>query len=218
MSARETGGIGRWINELEESLIAIILGLMTLITFANVIARYVFNSNLLWALELTVFLFAWLVLLGMSYAVKTVAHLGVDVVANMAAPPLRKAMTLVAVAACIVYSLLLLKGGWDYWYKFASTAAFLEVDDIPMPDFLQFFAAWLNDGEPYEKVPRFIPYLVLPLGLALLLFRFLQIGWAVLNDRQELIIASHEAEDMVEQVGGNPELADSPAEKQEGTR
>ena len=97
MSARETGGIGRWVNELEESLIAIILGLMTMITFANVIARYVFNSNLLWALELTVFLFAWLVLLGMSYAVKTVAHLGVDVLAHMAPPPARP----ITRAACL---------------------------------------------------------------------------------------------------------------------
>ena len=49
-----------------------------MITFANVIARYAFNANILWALELTVFLFAWLVLLGASYAVKKGAHLGVD--------------------------------------------------------------------------------------------------------------------------------------------
>ena len=48
---------------------------MTLITFANVVARYVFNSNILWALEGTVFLFAWLVLLGASYAVKIGAHI-----------------------------------------------------------------------------------------------------------------------------------------------
>jgi len=69
-----------FIDEIEETAIAVILGLMTLITFANVIARYVFNSNILWALELTVFLFAWMVLLGVSYAVKRNAHLGVDAV------------------------------------------------------------------------------------------------------------------------------------------
>ena len=65
-------------------MIAGLLGLMTLITFANVVARFVFNSNILWALELTVFLFAWLVLLGASYAVKTHAHLGVDAILNIA--------------------------------------------------------------------------------------------------------------------------------------
>ena len=41
---------GRVINEIEETLIAVLLGLMTLVTFANVIARYVFNANILWAL------------------------------------------------------------------------------------------------------------------------------------------------------------------------
>jgi C4-dicarboxylate transporter DctQ subunit len=47
-----------WGDQLEETLIAIFLGLMTVITFANVIARYVFNDNILWAVEATVFLFA----------------------------------------------------------------------------------------------------------------------------------------------------------------
>jgi C4-dicarboxylate transporter DctQ subunit len=51
--------IGGTINWIEETLIAVLLGLMTLITFANVIARYVFNDNILWGLEATVFLFAW---------------------------------------------------------------------------------------------------------------------------------------------------------------
>mgnify|MGYP001501070257 CR=1 FL=1 len=45
------------IDQIEEMLIAGILGAMTLITFANVVTRYGFNKNILWALELTVFLF-----------------------------------------------------------------------------------------------------------------------------------------------------------------
>ena len=38
---------GRAVDTLEETIIAILLGLMTLVTFANVVARYVFNSNIL---------------------------------------------------------------------------------------------------------------------------------------------------------------------------
>ena len=182
---------------LEEGAIAIILGLMTMITFANVIARYIFNSNILWALELTVFLFAWLVLLGMSYCVKITAHLGVDAVVNIVSPKARRILTLLAVAACLAFCLLLLKGSWDYWWKFATTASFLETNDVPMPFFLQFLADWLNEGEAYEKLPRFIPYAVLPFGMALLTFRFVQAGWRIWNDEQDLLIASHEAEDMV---------------------
>ena len=82
--------LGRVVNEIEEILIALILGFMTLITFVNVIARYVFNTNILWALETTVFLFAWLVLIGASYCVKTRAHLGVDVVLNAVSPGVRR--------------------------------------------------------------------------------------------------------------------------------
>lgn len=188
------------IDTIEETGIALILGAMTLITFANVVARYIFNTNILWALEATVFLFAWLVLLGVSYAVKKTAHLGVDALVNMLSPGARRATTLFAVLCCLVYALLMLKGGWDYWWKFATTASFLEVNDIPMPDFLQFFATWLNEGEPYEKMPRYIPYAVLPLGMALLTLRIVQVALRVLRGEQELIIASHEAEEMVEEA------------------
>jgi C4-dicarboxylate transporter, DctQ subunit len=194
--------IARGINQIEETSIAVLLGLMTLITFANVVARYVFNDNILWALEATVFLFAWLVLLGASHCVKITAHLGVDAVVNIVSPELRKTLTLLAVACCIAFSVLLLIGSWNYWWKFATTASFLEVEDIPMPGFLQFLADWMNEGERYEKLPRFIPYFVLPLGVALLLFRFVEAGWRVATGRQTLIVASHEAEEMIQEVQG----------------
>ena len=193
-------GLGRAVNQIEETLIAAILGLMTVITFANVIARQVFEDNILWALEATVFLFAWLVLLGVSYCVKITAHLGVDVVVGAVNPRLRKVLTLISFTCCLAFSLLLLLGGWNYWWKFATTASFLEVNDIPMPEFLQFLADSMNEGEPYEKIPRFIPYFVLPLSMALLTFRFLQAGWRVLLGRQELLIASHEAEELIEEA------------------
>jgi C4-dicarboxylate transporter DctQ subunit len=76
-------------------------------------------QHLLWALELTVFMFAWLVLLGASYAVKKQSHLGVDALVNLMAPPVRRAMALFSVACCLVFTLLLLKGAWDYWAVFA---------------------------------------------------------------------------------------------------
>jgi len=36
-----------WLDHLEETVIGDLLGLMTVVTFANVIARFVFNSNIL---------------------------------------------------------------------------------------------------------------------------------------------------------------------------
>lgn len=200
MHADAQSGFSRIVDGIEETFIAIIMALMTVITFANVIARYVFNSNILWALELTVYLFAWLILIGASYCVKKSAHLGVDVVINMLSPAMRRIMALLAVAACLAFSFLLLKASWDYWYPFATKRAFLESNDVPMPDFLQFLSTWLNEGERYEKIPRFIPYFALPFGVALLTFRYLQVAWHIATGRQDRLIASHEAEEAIEQL------------------
>jgi C4-dicarboxylate transporter DctQ subunit len=202
---------GHIIDEIEETSIAACLGLMTLITFANVVARYLFNSNILWALELTVFLFAWLVLMGASYAVKKNVHIGVDVVINMASPGIRKLLAILSVSACLAFSIMLLIGSWDYWYPFVTKRAFLETEDIPMPEALMFLADWLNEGERYEKIPRFIPYLALPLGMALLTFRFLQLGWKILIGHQDKIIASHEVEDELEEVRAHQQQHESTA-------
>ena len=184
--------IGHVINEIEETAIAIILGLMTLITFINVVLRYGFNTGLIWGLEVTLFLFAWLVLFGMSYAVKITAHLGVDAVTNLLSPKTRKVLALIAVAVCITYAFLMFKGAWDYWANFANLPqttgrwfptgfqdsflgrAWYETNDIPFPEFLRFIEDLMNEGEVYEKLPRFIPYAILPFGMALLLFRFIQ--------------------------------------------
>ncbi|MDJ0608224.1 MAG: TRAP transporter small permease [Kiloniellales bacterium] len=194
MSRQAQSAFGRAVDRVEETVITVLLGVMTLLTFANVVARYIFNTNILWALEVTVFLFAWLVLLGASYAVKHSIHIGVDVMIRALPKGTQRMISLIAAAACILFALLMLKGAWDYWYPFATKRAFLETDDVPMPEFLQFLADWLNEGERYEKLPRFIPYFVLPLSMALLTWRFVQAGWDILTGKRELLIAGHEAE------------------------
>ncbi len=204
-----------WIDRIEETAIAAILGIMTLLTFANVVARYGFNSNIFYALELTVFLFAWLVLLGASYAVKKTLHLGVDAVVNVAPTSTRKLLGIIVVAVCLAYSFLLLKGSWDYWAPYANLPptegrwfptgfvekyrgqGWYETQDIPVPGFLRWLEDVFNDGEEYEKLPKVVPYLVLPLSAALLVLRFAQVGLRVLRGEQELLIVSHEAEDDV---------------------
>lgn len=204
-----------FLDRIEETLIGTVLGLMTLLTFANVIARYGFNSNILWAVEVTSILFAWLVLLGASYCVKINAHLGVDAVLNLMAAKPRKALTVFAALLCIIYSIFLLKGGWDFWANFANlpgttgrwlptgfendflAKGWYETEDVVMPQSLQFMSDIFNEGERYEKMPRLIPYFMLPFGFALLLFRFTQALLMVIRGERETLIVSHEAEDAV---------------------
>tara|TARA_R110002049_G_scaffold10127_1_gene50196 strand:- start:159259 stop:159939 length:681 start_codon:yes stop_codon:yes gene_type:complete len=211
------GRLGRIVHEFEETAIAVILALMTIITFINVVLRYGFNTGIIWGLEATTFLFAWLVLLGVSYAVKVTAHLGVDAVINLFDHGPRKMLAVLVGVLCIIYSVFLMKGAWDYWAPFAGMdattgrwfptgfadsrdQAWYEVAETPIPDWLRFIEPLVNQGEHYEKLPRFIPYAILPIGMALLLFRFVQATIRVLRGQQESMIVSHEAEDDVEAV------------------
>lgn len=206
------------MDRLEENLIALLLGVMTLLTFANVVARYVFNSNIFWALELTVFLFAWLVLLGASYAVKKTSHLGVDAIVNKLSSSKKRVVGLFVATCCVLYSALLIKGGWDYWAPYANLLptegrwfptgfvensrgqGWYETQDIPVPFFLKWLEDVFNDGEAYEKLPKVIPYFVMPLSMALLFYRFIQAWRSVWLGETDMLIVSHEAEEEVEQA------------------
>ena len=208
-------------DQVEETVIAVLLGVMTLTTFANVVARYVFNSNILWALELTVYLFGWLVLLGASYAVKKNAHLGVDAIIELLPRPARRVLALVAVGACIVFALLLVKGSYDYWAPFADlppttgrwiptgfdegarSMSFYESQDIPMIEAFGFLEGLINYGEPYEKLPKVIPYTVLPIASLLLLLRFCQTAIAIWRGDVDRIVASHEIEETGDEAGAD---------------
>lgn len=211
------GALARFVHGFEETAIALILGLMTIITFVNVVLRYLFESSLIWGLEMTLVLFAWLVLLGISHAVKINAHLGVDAVTNLLPRAARKLLALVAGGLCLIYAFLLLKGAWDYWAPFAGLdqtggrwfpdgfvqtrdRAWYETDQIPMIGALRWLEGAINQGEAYEKLPRVIPYAMLPLGMALLLFRLVQAVWLVWTGQRDSLIVSHEAEDAVEDV------------------
>ena len=219
---------------LEETLIAIILGLMTMITFINVVLRYTastgfgtymrevwgINGGLIWGLEATSILFSWLVLLGVSYCIKITAHLGVDSLINLFNKSARNKLALLATAISIIYALLLLKASYDYYANFANLPAttghwfptgfedmkatsyrsWYEVERVPMPDWLRFIEPLINEGEAYTKIPRFIPYAILPIGAALLLFRLVQAFMGLAKGTRETLIVSHEAEDDVKEV------------------
>ncbi len=192
---------------------AALLGAMVLLTFVNVILRYVFNMSLIWSLEVTLVLFAWFVLLGISYCVKINAHLGVDLIVNRVSPSRRRLLGLAAAAVCLAYALLLLKGAWDYWAPFAGLyettgrwlptgidwntrdRAWYETDQIPMLDFLRFLEPIINEGEEYEKLPRLVPYAALPIGAAILLYRFVRATIAIWRGNLEMLIVSHELQD-----------------------
>ena len=201
---RDTG----WGNRFEEGVIAFLMFAMTAITFAAVVAREN-DATILWAYEATKVLFAWLVLIGASYAVKVNANLGVDVILNMMTTSTRRVLVWIALAICIAWAAIFVWASWEYWWPFVTKRAWYEVDDIPMPAALQWMSDVFNEGEAYEKMPRFIPYAVLPLASTLLLIRFVQAAFLVAKGEREALIVSHEAEEMIEEIREREALEES---------
>jgi C4-dicarboxylate transporter DctQ subunit len=75
-----------------------------------------------------------------------------------------------------------------------------ETQDIPVPVFLGWLADVFNEGYEYEKLPKVVPYLVMPLASALLVWRFVQAGQRVWRGEQDMLIVSHEAEEEVSEA------------------
>jgi C4-dicarboxylate transporter, DctQ subunit len=200
------------IARLEENIVALLLAFITLVAFFQVIARYGFNTGWGGALELQRMFFAWLILLGMSFGVRISSHLGVDALIRLLPGRYFRYAALFGAAMTFLYAFLLLYAGWlallgvdistnwrqtgavGYWtFMFQRGTG---MDDLLWPELLREVFG-LQD-----RVQRWIGYAMLPIGLGLLAFRSLQAFGQIWRGERELIIASHEAEELVAENRG----------------
>lgn len=162
----------RWIERIEEGLIAFLMAGMTVVTFAQVVARYVFNYNFVWAMELTGVMFAWLIFLGMSYGVRVGAHIGVDAFVKSLGKGAARAVSSLALVLCIVYAGIVAWGSVQYVSKIYDVGILMQ--DIP--------------------IQQWIPRMILPLGFVLLGLRFAQL-LARLARGEDVHVLGDEAEE-----------------------
>jgi C4-dicarboxylate transporter DctQ subunit len=167
------GGI---VSRLEEGVLALLLAVMVGVTFSQVIARYVFNTGAVWALELTQYLFAWLVLFGMSYGVKVGSHIGVDAFVKKMSAPMQRAAGIAAVVFCMAYGAIMFVGGWNL----VEFAYILDIESEDLP------------------IPQWAPYLILPVGSGLLFLRLAQVAYGILSGRQSGFQLADEAAEAIE--------------------
>jgi C4-dicarboxylate transporter DctQ subunit len=143
------------INRLEEGLMALFLAIMTFLTAFQVLLRYVFNSGVIWSLEATTYSFAWLVLLGMAYGVRTRCHIAVDLLVGRLSGRPHRLVTFLTLLICLGYAVMMFYGSLVFVIRLFELGN--EARDLP-------FARWILT-------------FMLPLGFALLTLRFLQLGW-----------------------------------------
>lgn len=155
------------IHALEEILISLLLAAMTAVTLYRLVMEAL--SATAPAANLGPYLLTALVLLGMSYAVKVKAHLGVDAFVKLFGPGSRRLMGLLAAGAGLAYGILLLAGAWDHvagLYRLRGAA---------------------DGGPPWQLA------VILPAGFALLVLRLVQAGVRIWTRRQEGLLQGDEA-------------------------
>lgn len=173
------------INHLEEGLMALFLAVMTGLTFVQVVMRYVFNSGWVWSLEATTYAFAWLVLLGMAYGVRTRSHIAVDLVAGRLRGKAHRVVTYLTLLVCLAYALLMLYGGSIFVSRLFDLGN--NARDLP--------------------VARWILTFMLPMGFALLTLRFLELGWMFARGSIERLgFGGHAPEEIRDAPADSPDI------------
>ena len=154
----------KFIDHLEEWLIATLMGAATLVVFVAVLHRYLsglaipgvqdwlISLNTSWAQELCIFMFVWMAKFGAAYGVRTGIHVGVDVLVNRMDERWRGRFVVFGLLAGALFTGVIgALGAYLIWHL--------------SPD---------QTSEVLEVQMRYV-YLCLPLGSWLMCFRFLQV-------------------------------------------
>jgi C4-dicarboxylate transporter DctQ subunit len=148
-------------DRLEEAFMIVALTFMTLLTFFQVVLRYGFGTGFVWSLEATTYTFAWLVLIGMSYGVRTEAHIAVDLLTSRLTPSGARMTAAIALAAGLTYCGLMIYGSGQFVGRLMTLGN--DARDIPLP-------RWVLTG-------------IMPIAFTLLAARLVQAARPVLWPR-----------------------------------
>ncbi|WP_246210717.1 TRAP transporter small permease [Vogesella oryzae] len=159
----------KFLDHLEEWLIAILMGAATLITFVAVLHRYgsgtawlnplLSGIHMSWAQELTIYMFVWMAKFGAAYGVRTGIHVGVDVLINKLSDRNRAKFIVIGLLAGALFTGIVGTLGADFVWEIAHT----DQTSVDM------------------EIPMWLVYLAVPCGSYLMCFRFLQVMVAFLK-------------------------------------
>jgi C4-dicarboxylate transporter DctQ subunit len=183
----------KFLDRLEEWIIASLMGAATVVIFIAVLHRYLaglpipamqdylITLNTSWAQELCIYMFVWMAKFGAAYGVRSGIHVGVDVLVNRLSERWRKKFVVFSLLAGATFTGIIGTLGSVFVARISQT-------DSTSPDL---------------ELPMWIIYLAIPLGSYLMCFRFLQVMVQFLK-RGEL---PHHDHGYVEGLAEDPELA-----------
>ncbi len=197
--------INRFINHIEEWLIAFLMGSATLVIFFAVVHRflsgvpyiqdYTVKMDVSWAQELCIFMFVWMAKFGAAYGVRTGIHVGVDVIIRKLTGKYKTALVLFGLLAGATFTGIVGTLGARFVWQMGHT-------DQVSADL---------------EVPMWIVYLCVPLGSYLMSYRFLQVIFSYLKTG-ELPHHDHGFVEGIEDVNADDLISAAPAPATAGAR
>jgi C4-dicarboxylate transporter DctQ subunit len=171
----------KFIDHLEEWMVASLIGAATVVIFLAVVHRYasgwpipvvqdwLLTLNMSWAQELCIYMFIWMAKFGAAYGVRTGIHVGVDVFINSLKEKSRAKFVVIGLSGGALFTAIIgtlgFKFVWEVGLRYAVGTTF----GFDWPDMTQ------GPVSPDLEWPVWIFYSAVPLGSYLMCFRFLQV-------------------------------------------
>lgn len=171
----------KFLDHIEEWLIATLVGAATIIVFVAVVHRYLagyaipgvqdwlLSINLSWAQELTIIMFVWMAKFGAAYGVRTGIHVGVDVLVNRLTAKNRGKFVVFGLLAGALFTATVGTLGAQFVWENGAHYAVLNALGLDLTDIPE------GPTTPDLEWPTWIVYSAIPFGSYLMCFRFLQV-------------------------------------------
>ena len=100
----------KWIDRnIEELLLGIFLGMMVLISGAQVVARYVFNNSLTWSEECCRYIYVWMGFVTVGYSIKHQSIIKIDILVQLFSQKIQKALGVITILISLVIIAILFR-------------------------------------------------------------------------------------------------------------
>lgn len=173
--------MGKIIDRLEETIVATLMAIATVVIFISVVHRYssgfeipgvqdwLLALDLGWAQEFCIILFVWMAKFGAAYGVRTGIHVGVDIVINKLKDKPRAAMIQLGLACGVLFSLVIGVFGASFIWENGMAYYTLTAFGMDVGDHFE------GPTTPDLEWPTWMVYAAVPLGSFLMCFRFVQV-------------------------------------------
>ena len=183
----------------------LLLGGMTVLTFVQVVLRYVFNTGWLWHLEATSYMFLWLVLIGICYGVRQGTHIGVDLLLRALPSKTQFVTSLIAGTVGLLYAGVMFLGSFngsaflsDFYQEWAIKPGYLDELLCLNRGYLYGFECLTINSEEIP-IKEWIFYMILPVGFGLLILRIGAV-WLGIFNRERIGFSTPELARGVEEI------------------